>query len=253
MATNTNTSIAEYDTIPIRGINISGAEAGTEVSYAYMGMPDLQTDMPFYIDHGMNSMRFPINWNYITTSASATQASAAGDAYLNKVVDSMQEMLDAGLTVILDLHNYMRFSPGSYAGDGNQIATAQQTYTIWSIISNKIHDLAVQHPYKLLLEIFNEPYSMKTSQVLENNNAGIEAIRDAGLTNRVVVEGNSWSGLHSWFDVGSATDGKSNAEVMTHANIVDPLDNYALAVHQYVDWNGSGTSPSGQSLESFKQ
>lgn len=253
MATNTTSTIPEYDNIPIRGINISGAEAGTDVSYAYMGMPDLQQDMTFYIDQGMNSMRFPINWNYITSSANSTQASAAGDAYLTKVVDSVKEMLDAGLTVILDLHNYMRFSPGSYAGDGNQIATAQQTYNIWSIISDKMHDVAVAHPDTLLFEVFNEPNSMKTTQVLANNNAGIDAIRDAGLTNMVVLEGNSWSGLHSWFDGGNATDGLSNAQVMTRANIIDPLNNYAIAVHQYVDWNGSGTSPTGQSLSSFKQ
>ena len=85
----------------------------------------------------------------------------------------------------------------------------------------------------------------------ENNNAGIAAIRDLGLDNMVIIQGNSWSGLHSWHKVGSATDGLSNAEVMIPANIVDPTNNYAIAVHQYVDWNGSGTSPVGQDLNDF--
>jgi len=240
------------DTLSLRGISISGAEAGTDVSYAYMGMPSYAQDMKYYVEHGMNTVRIPINWNYIVNNANDTQASTSGQQYLNSVKASVNDMLNHGLNVILDLHSYMRFSPGSYAGSGNQIATAQQMHNVWSIISNSLSTTAKQHPDTLLFEIANEPNSMSTQQMLVNNNAGIAAIREAGLPNMVVLNGNNWTGLHSWNEVGSATDGKTNAQVLTPQNIVDPLHNYAIAVHQYVDWNGSGTSPTGQTLSNFK-
>lgn len=241
--------IQSYSAIPMRGINISGAEAGSNVSYGLLGMPDLQTDMSYYIENGMNTVRFPIKWSYITDSADATSPSASGQEYLDAVTSSINEMLDAGLYVILDLHSYMRFSPDGYAGSGSHIATSDEMYNIWSVISENLKDVATAHPDTLVLEISNEPNSMSTMQVLENNNAGIEAIRDAGLTNLISIQGNSWSGLHSWLYPNP--DGLSNAEVFIPANINDPLNNYAIAVHQYVDWNGSGTSPQGQNLNDF--
>jgi len=241
--------IQTYSAAPMRGINISGAEAGTEYTYGLFGMPSLTTDMAYYIEHGMNTIRFPINWQYLTDSASSTTLSSSGQVYMQAVANSVNEMLNGGLNVILDLHNYMRFDPGHYAGDTNQVVTAQQTYNVWSIISNQLHTVATAHPDSLSFEIMNEPYEMPTTKVLQNNNAGIDAIRDAGLTNMVIVEGNSWSGLHSWNSPNS--DGLSNAQVLTPANIVDPLNNYAIAVHQYVDWNGSGNSPTGQDPASF--
>lgn len=240
------------DTLSLRGISISGAEAGSDVSYGLQGMPSYTQDMAFYANQGMNTVRIPINWAYIVSNANDTHASTTGLQYLDSVKNSVTDMLSHGLNVILDLHSYMRFSPGSYAGSGDQIATAQQTYDIWSIISNKLSGVAQQYTDKLLFEIANEPNSMSSHQMLANNNAGIAAIRDAGLGNMVVLEGNSWSGLHSWNEVGSATDGVTNAQIMIPANIVDPLHNYAISVHQYVDSNGSGTSPTGQSLDSFK-
>ncbi|ETO93480.1 cellulase family glycosylhydrolase [Legionella oakridgensis] len=238
-------------TLSLRGIAISGAEAGSDVSYAYLGMPSYAVDMAYYAEHGMNTVRIPINWSYIVDHANDIQASITGQTYLARVLSSVEDMLDHGLNVMLDLHSYMRFSPGSYAGSGNQIATAQEMYNIWSIIADTMHDVAQEHPNALLFEIANEPNSMSSQQMLANNNAGIAAIRDAGLENMVVLQGNSWSGMHSWYEVGSATDGISNAQILIPENIIDPLNNYAISVHQYVDWNGSGTSPTGQSLNNF--
>ena len=238
--------------LSLRGIAISGAEAGSEVSYGNLGMPSYKVDMSYYAQHGMNTVRIPINWDYIVKNAGDKTASASGLQYLENIKTSVTDMLSHGLNVMLDLHSYMRFSPGSYAGSGNHIATAQDTYNVWSLIANKLSGVAKQYSDKLSFEIANEPNSMSTQQVVLNNNAGIAAIRDAGLHNMVVLQGNSWSGLHSWYEVGSATDGKSNAQLLTPSHIVDPLNNYAISVHQYVDWNGSGTSPVGQSLDSFK-
>lgn len=244
-------TLQTYASAPLRGINLSGAEAGSDVSYAYQGMPSLSTDMGYYIDRGMNTVRFPIKWSYITESIDADTASESGATYLSIVAQSIEEMLDAGLYVILDFHSYMRFSPDSYAGNSNEIASASDMYNVWSIVSDALHEQATAYPDHLILEIANEPNRMDTMQVLANNNAGIDAIRDASLTNMIIIQGNSWSGLHSWHKPGSATDGLSNAEVLIPANIVDPLNNYAIAVHQYVDWNGSGTSPVGQELNDF--
>ena len=248
---DSNSLTQTYDGVAFRGVAISGAEAGSDVSYAFQGMPDLQTDMSYYVEKGMNTIRFPIKWSYITDSISDDSPSPSGQQYLDAIRNSIEEMLANDINVILDFHSYMRFAPGTYAGNSNEIATEQDMYNIWSIISNELKEVANQYPDQLMFELANEPYSMATQQVLDNHNSAIQAVRDAGIDNMVVLDGNSWSGLHSWNKVGSATDGKTNAEVFIPENIIDPANNYSIAVHQYVDWNGSGGSPTGQELSSF--
>jgi endoglucanase len=55
-----------------------------------------------------------------------------------------------------------------------------------------------------------------------------------------MVPGNRWTGAWTWFNTDSF--GRSNAVAML--DIVDPGSNFVIEVHQYMDSNGSGTSPS---------
>lgn len=250
MTTSNSQHVATYELIPLRGINLSGAEAGATANptdpydWVMSGIPTFD-DTQYYVEHGMNTIRIPIKWSYFTNDPSATEPTQNGQIYLDKVLEGVSAMLAQGQHVIIDMHSYMRFSLEQLTGSGAIVST-DDMYNVWTLLSNQFHQLATQYKDQLMFEIANEPKNMDTHDVLALNNAGIAAVRDAGLENLVIIEGNYWSGLHSWMH----TD---NHELLTQENIIDPLDNYALAVHQYVDWNGSGTSPIGQSPSDFEQ
>ena len=48
-AETTSTGPQTYDAAPLRGINISGAEAGSTLDYAYQGMPTME-DAEYYVE-----------------------------------------------------------------------------------------------------------------------------------------------------------------------------------------------------------
>jgi endoglucanase len=62
---------------------------------------------------------------------------------------------------------------------------------------------------------------MPTSVVLANDQAAIDAIRNAGAKQLIIAPGNSWTGGHSWMK-GSDPSGA------TMYKIKDPLNNTAL-------------------------
>jgi endoglucanase len=84
----------------------------------------------------------------------------------------------------------------------------------------------------------NEPHDMPTEAWVDDANASLAAIRAAGATNLVLVPGNAWDGAHAWTDNDYGTP---NAVAML--SVVDPGDNYAFEVHQYLDANFSGDGP----------
>lgn len=93
---------------------------------------------------------------------------------------------------------------------------------------------------QLMLDLMNEPHSMPTEQVLQNLNAAIGAVRKRGLKNLVLLEGNGWTGMHSWTQA-QGSGNPSNAQVFTRQSIQDTADHYAINVHQYLDSDSSGS------------
>jgi len=51
---------------------------------------------------------------------------------------------------------------------------------------------------RVMFDLMQEPNTMPTDQWLSSINAGIAAIRGVGATNRIMVEGNFWSGAWHW-------------------------------------------------------
>lgn len=243
-----------FKDVPFRGINLSGAEAGATLQQFWI--PGI-IDENYFINAGMNTVRYPIRWEYVCSDA--PNCTIPNQMYLDIIKANVEHMLINHVNVVLDLHNYMRyFGQSSTTGDGSgKLVTKEQLVDVWSRLSNEFHDLAITYngkntPNQLIFEIMNEPEHMPTQDVLDYSNAVIAEIRNHSLKNLILIEGNSWSGLHSWDETGSATDNKSNAQVLIKNNIKDPQDNYALAIHQYFDSDGSGTQPTCQPLDNFK-
>ncbi len=242
-----------YSQIPFRGINLSGAEAADNFLPSWL--PSYEDAAP-YIAMGANTVRFPIRWEYVTDPATSA-------AYLPAIHGEIADLLAQGVTVILDLHDYMRHfplgQPTSGGDSGLSPVASEDMQQIWTTLSTTFADLAQQYdknhqPNQLIFELMNEPYSMPTQQVLDNDNAAIQAIRQAKLNNLILIDGNLWTGLHSWFDNDSYSQ-HSNAEVLTPANIKDSANNWAIAVHQYLDIRGpySGSSTTCVSLDKFQK
>lgn len=75
---------------------------------------------------------------------------------------------------------------------------------------------------------------MENSLVANLNQAAINAIRAAGAKSQYIfIEGNSWSGAHSWVSSG-------NGEALK--NLKDPQNKLIYQMHQYLDSDSSGTS-----------
>ncbi|KAF9048640.1 glycoside hydrolase superfamily [Panaeolus papilionaceus] len=75
---------------------------------------------------------------------------------------------------------------------------------------------------------------MEASKAFELNQAAVDGIRASGATQLIFVEGTAWSGAWSWESSGNGN---------YFNKISDPLNNFAIEMHQYLDSDSSGTSP----------
>ena len=80
---------------------------------------------------------------------------------------------------------------------------------------------------------------MPTKLVLEDDQAAIDGIRASGAKNLILAPGNGYTGGHSWNATYTGTDGKSSADLLF--NLVDPLNNTAIDIHEYLDTDFSGS------------
>ncbi len=137
----------------------------------------------------------------------------------------------AGLAVILDMHNYGAY----YLSDGTQgirqpigstAVTSADFADVWRQISEAFRD----DRGVLAFGLMNEPVNMegrggaRPAQVWERaSQSALDAIRSTGDTRLIMVAGYQWSGVQVW------------ADEHPSAWIVDPLDNFRYEAHHYWD------------------
>jgi endoglucanase len=85
----------------------------------------------------------------------------------------------------------------------------------------------------VIFGLMNEPNQQTAAQWYTGAVPAIKAIRAAGATQLILIPGTSWTGAHSWNTSG-------NAAVWAGFNS-DPLNNFAFEMHQYLDYDSSGT------------
>ncbi|KAI1848691.1 hypothetical protein JX265_005682 [Neoarthrinium moseri] len=155
--------------------------------------------------------------------------------YYKQAVDYVTKT--KGAYAILDPHNYMRYNnPSSQPFSGSVIgnasdptaATTAQFGAFWGELGRRFADNE-----RVIFALMNEPHDMATSLVLANNQAAIDAIRAAGAKNLIIMPGNSWTGGHAW------TEG-SDPSSATMNKFVDPANNTAIDIHEYLDYDYSG-------------
>jgi aryl-phospho-beta-D-glucosidase BglC (GH1 family) len=87
---------------------------------------------------------------------------------------------------------------------------------------------------KVIFGLMNEPHDMPSTLLLANLQAAVDGIRKSGAKNLIIAPGNSWTGGHSW------TQGGAEASSAWLHKLVDPLNNTAVDVHEYLDQDFSG-------------
>ena len=210
------------------GVNLAGADFGEgnlpgiyNTHYTY----PTAAEVDYYTSKGMNTFRLPFRWERLQQSQNA----AFNAAELGRMDTIVNYATSQGAHVVLDPHNYARYF-GDVIGSGTVSNAAFADF--WTRLANEYKDND-----RVIFGLMNEPNTMPTEQWLSAANAAIAAIRNTGATNLILVPGNAWTGAHSWTQNWYGTP---NASIML--GVVDPGDNFAFDVHQYLDSDSSGTT-----------
>jgi len=228
------------------GVNLAGADFGTDqngsglpgnfgTQYTYPN----QDEVDYFQGKNFNLIRLPFRWERLQRSLNGSFDTAEQ----NRLVSFANASTAKGMSVILDPHNYARYN-------GNLIGSGSVSNANFADFWSRLAELFKDNP-RVIFGLMNEPSRMPTAQWRIAANAAITSIRNTGATNLILIPGNGWTGGHSWkqdwYDdagtPGNDSNGYpngSNAQEML--NIVDPANNFAFDIHQYLDSDFSGTS-----------
>jgi endoglucanase len=252
------------------GVNLSGLEFGKmpdpvvvpNLSAAdALGTRSDLADTQAFLKAGMNTVRVQLHWGYLQPDGAGI-----GDLnqdYFNSYVKPLLESLTAAhVFAIVDLHAYMRYSTfgKQYAGcgadgacpDGTLITDAKAYQDVWTKLYTSMKNDSKMDMNYIMLDLVNEPVAVPDDLVFTIQTSTINRLRQVGFQGYILVEGNSWSGLHSWTtDSWASKDGKTsytNAILFTRTNFVKAgvtdLSKILINAHQYLDSDYSGTHSS---------
>ena len=217
----------------LRGINLAGAEFaesslpgthGKEYMYPDGRYATGYTSPSYFVQKGMNVFRLPFRWERLQPQRNEP----FDKAELERLQTTVTNLKALGAKVILDPHNYARYKKEII---GSSAVPSRDFADFWKRLATLYKD-----DDAVIFGLMNEPKEMKSEQWRDAANDAIAAIRKTGAKNLVLVPGNGWTGAHSWMQNWYGTP---NGELML--TIVDPADNVAFEVHQYMDKDSSGS------------
>lgn len=246
------------------GANLSGLEFGKMIDPtaipnlsredANSSRSDLK-DTQAFLKQGMNTFRIPVSWGYLQLNGAGV-GEIHQDYFNNYVKPLLETLTQAKVTAIVDLHSYMRYSvfgkEHSSGSEGTLILDEKAHQDIWLKLYKLIkNDSKINMDY-IVFDLVNEPVDVPDDKVFTIQASVIKTLQQQGFKNYILVEGNAWSGLHSWdTHQWKSKDGKitySNQTLFTRhhfeqAGITSAnLDKILINVHQYLDSDFSGRS-----------
>ncbi|CCF40426.1 cellulase [Colletotrichum higginsianum] len=203
------------------GANEAGGEFGEKVLPGTWGtefiFPNPAT-ITTLRGQGYNTFRVQLKMERLTPGS---LTSGFNNAYLQNLTNVVNHITQSGGWAVLDPHNYGRFN--------NAVITDVAGFQTWWVnFANQF-----KGNDRVVFDTNNEYHTMDQTLVLNLNQAAINGIRATGATQYIFVEGNQWSGAWSWPAV------NDNMKALT-----DPLNKIVYEMHQYLDSDSSGTSPS---------
>jgi endoglucanase len=210
------------------GVNLSGGEFGPGkipgVIFKDYIYPSAQ-DLSYFKSQGMNAVRVPFRWERIQRQINTPLENSEVEQ-LRKVVGIAQKM---GICIILDLHNF-----GNY--QGYAVGSADLPVSAFIDVWLRLYQ-AFSNPDETAFGLMNEPASVPVAQWMQIAQQTVLSLREAGARNLLIIPSGRWSGAHEWdktYDGISAANG--------FRSFRDPLNNFAIELHQYADANYSGQS-----------
>lgn len=214
--------------------NVAGFDFGCDTN----GDCDLSSVMPpgqtgidqiqhFVSNDGLNAFRLPVGWQYLVNNELGGTLDSTNFGNYDELV---QGCLNAGAQMcIVDIHNYARWN-GDIIGQGGP--TNAQFASLWSQLATKYKSQA-----NVAFGIMNEPHDLDINTWATSVQEAVTAIRNAGATSqKILLPGTDYTAAG-----GFSTDGSSDA-LMKVANLDGSTTNLIFDVHQYLDYDGSGTN-----------
>lgn len=220
--------------VELAGVNLAGAEFGQQNlpgTYGNDYVYPSAADVDMFAARGMNTVRLPFRWERL-------QRTLGGDLdtqELQRLAAAVYGVTARGMTLILDPHNFARYTSGGVEG---VVGTAAVPVAAFADLWRRLAEVFGSDP-SVVFGLVNEPHDMRTEVWLDAANAAIAAIRTAGARNLVLVPGNAWTGAHNWT---ASYYGTPNSVAM--GAVVDPANHFAYEMHQYLDADSSGTGSS---------
>lgn len=210
----------------LTGVNAAGAEFNTKnlpgTAFKDYTFP-IKDDLVFFAEQGANIIRLPFRWERIQPSLNGPLD--AGE--VSRIRSTVNTAKAQGLCVLLDMHNFAKYYENKL-GDNGPIDAA--FVKAWLLIAKEFGD-----PTETILGLMNEPANMPVPDWAALAKKTLKALRDAKVTNIVLVSGGRWSGVHDWFA------GLTASNAGEFWDLTDPLNRAVLEVHQYTDTDYSGT------------
>lgn len=208
-----------------QGVNISGAEwASRKIPgrFDYDYIFPIPSEIDYFANKGMNIIRVPFLWERLQPIANGPFDAT----YLGRYDAVVAKATSRNLAVIVDPHNFGKYNGllvGVPGGQPNSVFA-----DLWTKLATRYKD----NP-KVIFGVMTEPVGKKLTATtwLASAQAAINAIRATGATNLILVPGAYWGSANEFVQL--------NASQMI--KISDPMNNFAYDVHQYLDYDGSGT------------
>jgi endoglucanase len=224
------------------GVNLSGAEFGAVPTPGNVGTygsayiyPNVN-EVNYFMAKGMNVFRLPFRWERLQRN----QFDPLHATELSRMDTFVTAATAAGATVILEPHNFQRYYPDpsnfqqSTQGLVGSAVPNEAMVDFWTKLADHYKNNG-----RVIFNLMNEPTTLPTEQLVTTTNLVIAGIRGTGATNIIHVPGNAYTGAHAWTQNWYGT-----ANSVAMLNVVDPAQNMVFEVHQYFDWNSSGTAAS---------
>ncbi|WP_459556490.1 glycoside hydrolase family 5 protein [Lacunimicrobium album] len=200
------------------GVNLAGGEFGKGLGvfnkdYTY----PTSKQFDYCQSKGISIVRVPFKWERVQPKLM--------DPLNDDEVKRLQAVIDLGkqrgILVLLDMHNYARYN-------GKLIGTEDVPNTAYADVWQKLATAFKAEGDRLAYGIMNEPHGTKGLWPAAAQ-AAVDAIRSVDQTHFITVNGDGYSGAHSWR--------KLNETLLLN----DPADKLIYEAHQYFDHNNSGT------------
>jgi endoglucanase len=223
------------EALQLTGVNIAGGEFAPQKipgefnhDYTY---PEAYS-INYFADKGVNVVRLPVLWERMQRQV----GTPIDDTEMQRIDVVVGYARSKQIKLIIDVHNYASYFGASI---GTQETPTNALGNLWRQIAMRYKDNA-----SVIFGLMNEPTGLSTKTWLDAANSAIAEIRQVGANNLILVPGNGWSSARDWM---SSRYGAPNSQEML--NVIDPRQNYAFDVHQYLDQDFAGTHADCQGID----